>query len=60
MQARLSGLEYHLVLNEERRAPHGPFGPMMEVGGRSYPPPLEQIDEIVPGVYALWARAFAC
>lgn len=57
LRAVIAGLEYHLVLDEERRAPHGPFGPMMEAAGRSYPASLAQIDELVPGVYALWERA---
>src|SRR5438132_11794084 len=57
IRAVIAGLEYHLTLNEKRRPPHGVFGPMMEAGGRSYPPPLDQIDAIVPGVYALWERA---
>lgn len=57
IRALMAGLEYHLTLDEERRSPHGPFGPMMEAGGRSYPASLREIDGIVPGVYGLWQRA---
>jgi len=31
-RALIAGLEYHLVLDEERRAGQGAFGPMMEGG----------------------------
>ena len=30
---------------------------MMEAGGTAYPAPLDRIDAIVPGVFALWERA---
>ena len=57
IRALIAALEFHLVLDEERRAPSGPFGPMMEAGGTAYPAPLDRIDAIVPGVFALWERA---
>jgi hypothetical protein len=57
LQSIVAALEYHLALDHERRAPHGPFGPMIEMDGTAYPAPLAEIDELVPGAYALWERA---
>jgi Domain of unknown function (DUF4209) len=56
LRAIVAGLEYHLVMDDERRAPHGPFGPMIESSGGSYPAPLDRIDALVPGAYALWEQ----
>ena len=53
----IAALEYHLVLDDERREPHGPFGPMIEMAGQCYPAPVDRIDEIAPGTYVLWERA---
>ncbi len=51
VRALVVGLEYHLVMDAQRRGPYGAFGPMIEMEGRSYPPPIDQIDNAVPGVY---------
>lgn len=57
IRALVAGLEYHLVVYDEQRNGAGPFGPMFEGGGRTYPAPLSEIDRIVPGIYELWERA---
>ena len=57
LRALIAGLEYHFVLDSERRFPHGPFGPMIEANGQAYPAPIDRVDELVPGTYDLWARA---
>jgi hypothetical protein len=53
----IAGLEYHLVLDDERRTPHGPCGPMIEANGQCYPAPVNLVDEVVPGTYDLWQQA---
>ena len=53
----IAGLEYHLIIDKERRSSGAVFGPIIEAGGDSYPAPLDRIDTIVPGVCSLWERA---
>lgn len=53
----VAGLEYNLILDDERRGDGGPFGPIIEANDRCYPAPVGHIDEIVPGAYSLWERA---
>lgn len=57
IRALIAGLEYHLVLDDDRRSLHGPFGPMIEANGQRYPAPVNLVDEVVPGTYDLWQRA---
>jgi hypothetical protein len=59
LRGLIAGLDYHLIVQEERRHGAGPFGPMFEGSGGTYPPPLGAVDEIVPGTYELWERAIA-
>lgn len=54
IRALQAALEYHLVIEQENRRGYGPFGPMMEMGGKIYPAPLS---EMRSDAVDLWARA---
>ena len=55
LAALLAGLDYHFIAYREQRT-NGPYGAMMEGGGRRYPAPIEVMGD---DVYAIWARAAA-
>jgi hypothetical protein len=57
LRALVAGLEYNLILDDERRGDGGPFGPTIEANGQCYPAPVGRIEDIVPGIYSLWERA---
>jgi hypothetical protein len=56
LRAVIAGLEYNLILDDERRGSQGPFGPMIEANGQCYPAPIDRVEDIAPGTYALWER----
>jgi len=48
------GLDYHFQAYDDNREDARPFGPMFEIGNKSYPIPVEQLPT---DVFELWARA---
>lgn len=55
----VAALEYHQSFDAEARDRHGPFGPMMEFDGKTYPAPLAVIGDLDPGIFRLWEHALS-
>lgn len=57
LRALVAALEYELKPVDRPHDGYGPFGPMIESERGVYPPPVDQIDAVVPGTYELWDRS---